>query len=400
MSVEFSETPLELPVQRGAPFDPPASLGRWREEAPLRRLRYPDGHLGWLATGYTIVRQVLADPRFSSRSELMHIPVRREGAATFVGEPALPGWLVDMDPPQHTRLRRILGGYFTQRRAEGMRELIAAVIARCLGSMRQQEPPVDLVRHFAVPVAALVVCELLGVPESGHEAFQQHSATLLSLDATAEQAATALTMLDELLSDVVRYRRTHPAPDVLSGLVRTELTESELIGAGVLLLTAGHDSVANMIALGAFLLLCRPDQLAKIRSGQCSIDDAVEELLRYLTVFQFGLPRVALEDVEINGRQVRTGECVTLSLPAANRDPAFLEASDELDVCRSARGHLALGHGIHKCLGQHLARVELQSAYQYLFTGFPDLRLAAPVEQIEMSVNSGRYGVRELPVAW
>lgn len=400
MSVESGEAPVELPLRREAPFDPPPSLGHWRAEAPLRRLRYPDGHFGWLATGYGVVRQVLADPRFSSRSELTHMPVPREGAATFIGRPALPGWLVDMDPPQHTRLRRILGPLFTQRRAERMGERIASVVDRQLAVLRRHEPPTDLVRHFAVPVPALVACELLGVPESGHAAFQQHSATLFSLDVTAAQAADAMTILNDLLAEAVRYRREHPAQDVMSALIRTELSDAELVGVGVLLLTAGHDSVASMIGLGAFLLMSRPGQLAAIRDGDCTIDDAVEELLRYLTVFQFGLPRVALEDMEVGGRRVRAGECVTLSLPAANRDPAFLDAADDLDVCRSARRHLAFGHGIHKCLGQHIARVELRLAYQHLFAEFPELRLAVPVERIEMTVNSGRYGVRALPVAW
>jgi cytochrome P450 len=387
--VETADGAITLPVERERPFDPPGLLAECRRVAPLCRLRYPDGHLGWLITGYELMRQVLIDPRFSSRSELTRVPVRREGAGPFIGQPAQPGWFVDMDPPEHTRFRRLLSGYFSSSRIAGMRDRVTDIVDRCIADLRRLEPPADLVQSFAVPIPALVIGDLLGVPEPARADFLRNSATLFSLDVTAEQAMSAMAELNELLLGLVRQRRRDRAGDLLSALIRSDLSDIELAGTGVLLLTAGHDSIANMLGLGTFALLCQPDQLALLRSGRCSMDNAVEELVRYLTVFQFGLPRTALVDVELAGRLIRAGECVTLSLPSANRDPT-----------RSTKGHLAFGHGIHKCIGMHLARLEMQVAFAALFTAFPKLELAVAADAIEMSINSGRYGVRALPVTW
>jgi cytochrome P450 len=393
-------TAVTMSVERTQPFDPPPALGEWREERPLRPLRYPDGHVGWIATSYALVRQILADRRFSSSSELTRVPVVRAGAEPFFGRPALPGWLVDMDPPRHTRIRRILAGYFTEQRAARLEQEISAVVSSGLDRMGRLGPPVDLVQNFAIPVPALVISELLGVPESERAEFWRLSATLFSLTATADEAEQAMATLNQMLGTVIRQRQQKPASDLLSALVRSDLTYDELVGLGVLLLTAGHDSISGMIGLGTYLLLSEPDQLGLIRSGSCSMPNAVDEMLRYLTVFQFGIPRAALEDVVLFGQRIRAGQCVTLSLPAANRDPAFFGNADELDFRRLARGHLAFGHGIHKCIGQHLARLELRLCYQGIFSRFSTLHLAVPAERIEMSIDSGRYGVRHLPVAW
>jgi cytochrome P450 len=393
-------TAVTLPVQRAAPFDPPPALREWREKLPLRPLRYPDGHVGWIATSYDLVRQILADRRFSSSSELTRVPVVRAGAEPFFGQPALPGWLVDMDPPPHTRIRRVLAAHLTEQRAAQLEWEVSAVVASCLDHMRLLGSPVDLVQNFAIPVPALVISELLGVPESERAEFWQLSATLFSLTATADQATQAMAALNQMLDAVIQQRKRKPASDLLSALARSDLAHDELVGVGVLLLTAGHDSISGMIGLGAYLLLSKPDQLQLIRSGSCSMQNVVEEMLRYLTVFQFGVPRTAIEDVILLDQHIRAGQCVTLSLPAANRDPAFFGNADELDFHRSARGHLAFGHGIHKCIGQHLARLELRLCYQEIFNRFSTLNLAVPAEQIEMSIDSGRYGVRHLPVAW
>jgi cytochrome P450 len=395
-----SGEPVTLPVGRDAPFDPPPALGQWRAEQPLRQLRYPDGHIGWLATSYQLVREILADPRFSSRSELTHVPVLRDGAVPFIGQPAQPGWLVDMDPPAHTRIRRVLGPRLSERQAGQMRRQVADIVAGCLDQMAAMGPPADLVQCFAVPVPALVIGDLLGVPESERATFCEHSTTLFSLTAKAEQAREAMTALNDMLAAVIAARRRRPGRDLLSALIGGDLTDAELTGAGVLLLTAGHDSISNMIGLGTYLLLSRPDQMQLIQAGRCSLENAVEEMLRYLTVFQFGVPRTALEDVIVLGQHISAGQCVTLSLPAANRDPSFFEDADELDLGRPTEGQLAFGHGIHKCIGRHLARLELRASYQALFERFGRLRLAVPATEIEMSIDSGRYGVRRLPVAW
>lgn len=393
--------PVRHPTVRSGPFDPPPELRQIRERSPLCRLRYPDGHVGWLVTGYAIARAVLADPRFSARAELKRGPVVRPGADPFIGQPALPGWFVDMDAPEHTRYRRLLAGHFAVRKMNELRPRIEQIIRERLDAMERLGPPVDLVREFTLPVPSLVICELLGVPYDDRDEFQRNSAILFELDASAEDGAEAMRALTEYLLELIGRKRLAPTDDLLSGLVANrELTDIEIAGAGVLLLTAGHETVASMLGLGAFVLLCDAPRLAALRARPSTIDTAVEELLRYLTIFQFGVPRTPLEDVELDGQVIKAGESVTISLPAANRDPARFEQPDALDLTRTPKGHLAFGYGVHQCIGQHLARVQLRLGYLALFDRFPTLRLAAAPAEIPLGSDMAFYCVHKLPVAW
>lgn len=392
--------PVVLPTARSNPFDPPAELAHWRGQGPLRRLAYPDGHLGWLVIGDRLARAVLTDPRFSARADLIRSPVRRPGAEPFLGQPALPGWFVDMDPPEHTRFRRLLAGQFTVRRMNDLRPRVERIVDDHLDAMERAGPPVDLVQAFALPVPSLTICELLGVAYADRGEFQRHSTTLFSLDSSAEDGAAAMRALTDYLRHLVRHKRNHPADDLMSRLAEADgLTDDEAAGVGVLLLTAGHETVASMLGLGAFLLLRHPDQAAALRSGRAGVDQAVEELLRYLSIFHLGVPRTAVDDVELHACRIRAGECVTIMLPAANRDPDRFDDPDRLDLARPSKGHLALGYGVHQCLGQHLARVELKVGYAALLRRFPTLRLAVPAETVAVG-GAGFYGVHRLPVAW
>ncbi|MBF6052913.1 cytochrome P450 [Streptomyces eurocidicus] len=389
-----------MPTVRTHPFDPPPGLAPEHGTSPVRRLAYPDGHIGWLVTGHRLTRTVLADPRFSARAEFKRAPAPRPGVEPFIGGPALPGWFVDMDPPDHSRFRRLLVRHFTRRRTEALRPRIEEITAQRLDAMVEAGPPADLVESFALPIPTLTICELLGIPYAERAEFQRNSTALFSLRSTAEQSATALKSLDALLLDLIRHKRRRPADDLLSELSDSDLTEEEAVGVGVLLLTAGHETVASMLGLGTFALLSHPAQLDAVRQGRVDMSDAVEELLRYLTIFQFGVPRTALVDVEVEGRLIRAGESVTLCLPAANRDPDRFDRPDELDVSRAPGGHLAFGHGMHQCIGQHLARVEMQVAYAALVRRFPRLRLAVPAHDVPLGTDMGFYGVHSLPVAW
>ncbi|NUT48269.1 MAG: cytochrome P450 [Saccharothrix sp.] len=395
-------TPLaELPLTRpaGRPCDPPAELGLLRERSPLVRMTYPDGHVGWLVTGHAQVRAVLADRRFSSRYELAHYPM--PGMEGFAELPPAPvGDMTGMDAPQHTRYRKLLTGKFTVRRMRALTDRVVEVTAEHLDAMRRRGPVADLVQAYAQPVPAVMICELLGVPYADRDSFQGHAATLTDPDATMEERTDSYVALQEYVTRLVAAKRAAPTDDVLSDLTDSDLTDEELSGVGTFLLGAGLDTTANMLALGTFALLREPDQADALRADPGISDRVVEELMRYLSIAHTGL-RAALEDVELDGHLIKAGESVTISIQAANRDPARFADPDTLDVRRDAAGHLSFGHGIHQCLGQQLARVEMRVALPALFTAFPTLRLAVPPQDVPVRPDHQNiYGVRRLPVTW
>lgn len=390
-----------LPTHRTCPLDPPPEYQRLREEQPVAPLAFPDGKVGWLLTRHEDVRAVLADDRFSSARENASSPVRRN---LFRPEDR-PGMLLNMDPPEHTRYRGMLTRYFTVRRMRALAPRIERIVADHLDVMEAAGPPTDLVPAFARPVPSLVICELLGVPYADREKFQQWTATMLRLDVSEGEAWQAREALRTYMRDLVADRREHPDDALLSTLIRAEdpdtsLTDEELAGIGRLLLIAGHETTANMLALGTYTLLSHPDQLRSLREHPEGAGRAVEELLRYLTIVQFGTVRVAREDVEIHGVRIRAGQTVVASLPAANRDPGQFTEPDRLDLSREPSQHISFGHGIHQCLGQQLARVEMQIAFPALLRRFPTLRLAVPPEQVPMRDDMFVYGVHALPLSW
>ncbi|MGX1755398.1 cytochrome P450 [Streptomyces lydicus] len=390
---------VKLPTARpaGCPFDPPGELAALRTERPLTRLRFPDGHVGWLATGYSAVRAIHADPRFSSRYELMHYPI--EGRYTGELPPAPVGDLTGLDAPEHTRYRRLLMGKFTVRRMRQLTSRAEEITTEHLDAMERRGPTADLVEAFAKPLPALMICELLGVPYAGREVFQHHVATVMTQSSTMDEVVAATAALQDILAELVAAKRAEPTDDLLSDLTTTDLTDEELAGIGSFLLAAGLDTTANMLAHGTFALLSHPHQLAALRADPGLADQAVEELLRYLSIAHTGA-RSALADVELEGRLIKAGETVILSIEAANRDPERFPDPDTLDLHRKATGHLSFGHGIHQCLGQQLARVEMRVALPALVTRFPTLRLDVPPEEIPLRHGMNIYGVHRLPVTW
>ncbi|GGT78615.1 cytochrome P450 [Streptomyces lateritius] len=392
--------PVTLPTQRaaGCPFDPPAGLADLREVRPLARMTYPDGHVGRLATGYATVRSIMGDPRFSSRYELMHYPF--PGGPEGPLPPAPVGDMTGMDAPEHTRFRRLLMGRFTVRRMRRLSDRVAAITTEHLDAMERRGPGTDLVEAFARPLPALMICELLGVPYDDRERFQNHAHTLMSMDVSPEDRYAAFVGLEKYMGELVAAKRAAPSDDLLGDLVQeSDLTDEELVGVGGFLLAAGLDTTANMIAHGTFALLSNPPQAEALRTDPDLAPQAVEELMRYLTIAHTSV-KSALEDVELEGQLIRAGESVTLSLEAANRDPERFPDPDVLDVHRKATGHLGFGHGIHQCLGQQLARVEMTVALPALLRRFPTLRLDVPAEEVPLRTNMSIYGVHRLPVTW
>ncbi|MEQ4717547.1 cytochrome P450 [Nonomuraea sp. B19D2] len=296
---------------------------------------------------------------------------------------------------------------FTVRRVESMRPAVQKIVDDMIDGMLAGPKPVDLVEAFALPVPSLVICELLGVPYADHDFFQDNSKTIIKRTATPEERAAAGGRLAQYLDGLVGRKLAEPADDLLSRVadrVRSgDLTRQEAAQMGVLLLIAGHETTANMIALGTLALLRNPGQLAMLRESDDPklIAGAVEELLRYLNITHNGRRRVALEDIEIAGQTIRAGEGIILANDIGNRDPAAFPGNpDELDIRRDARRHVAFGFGVHQCLGQPLARLELQVAYSTLNRRIPALSLATDLDQIPFKHDGAVYGVYELPVTW
>ncbi|MEU5760400.1 cytochrome P450 [Nocardia sp. NPDC047648] len=396
--------PNGLPMERDAgPFDPPREITRLRETRPVCPLIFPDGHEGWLVTGYDAVRRLMADTRFSSRQDIgiLHVPFPTPGMpAATEPSPQVPGLFVAMDPPDHTRLRRKLTGAFTVKRMKQLEERIVEITERQLDEMARLTPPVDLVEAFALPVPSLVICELLGVPYADRETFQVNSAKFLVKEQSLEEKMAAYGAMTTYLAGLVTRKRAEPGEDILSDLARhDDLTIEELTGIAFLLLLAGHETTANMLALGTFALLEHPEQLAQLRADPDLVPGAVEELLRYLSVADI-FYRYATDDIELGGETIGKGSTVVVSLLAANHDPQRFDNPDTLDIHRTARGLVSFGHGIHQCLGQQLARIEMRAGFTGLLRRFPALELAIPAGEVKLKTDMNIYGVHELPVTW
>lgn len=398
----MTETQLpEYPMTRAprCPFDPPPALRELQRDEPLSKVRTWDGSTAWLVTRYADQRALLADPRVSSDVNRPGYPLAtplRTGGGTI-------GFIL-MDDPEHARLRRMVTAPFAIRRVRAMRPAIQRIVDDLIDGMLAGPRPVDLVEAFALPVPSLVICHLLGVPYSDHDFFQQSSRILIRRTASPDERGAAFQAVFGYLDDLIGTKIASPADDLLSDLAARvsagELTRHEAAGTGVLLLIAGHETTANMIALGTLALLEHPDQLAVLRKDPGTEDAAVEELLRYLTITHNGRRRVALEDIEVDGHTIRAGEGMILANDIGNRDPDAFDDPDSLDVRRDARRHVAFGFGVHQCLGQPLARIELQVVYGTLYRRIPGLRLATGVEQVPFKHDGAIYGVYELPVTW
>ncbi|MFG2556623.1 cytochrome P450 [Streptomyces sp. NPDC048581] len=392
---ESLHTVTTLPTARrtGCPFDPPTELIDARRHGPISRYTHPGGKPGWLITGYDLVRSVLADPRFSSRKDLLNV-------VDFELPPAPPGEFLLMDDPQHGRYRKPLVGKFTARRMRLLTERIEQITTNCLDAMEKAGPPTDLVTAFAKPIPTIIICELLGVPYEERASFQEQVDSFMNGEPSDEELIAAYTATQEYLAELVAAKRANPTDDVLSELTDSDLTDEELKGISLILLAAGFDTTANMLSLGTFALLQNPEQLAALRADPALADRAVEELLRYLSVAK-SFMRTALVDVEVGGQTIEAGTTVVLSYNTANRDPERFTDPHVLDLHRQDGGHLAFGHGVHLCLGQQLARIEMRVAFSALLDRFPTLRLAVPAEEVGLRPETADiYGVKSLPVTW
>ena len=395
---------LELPVERGCPFAPPAEYERLREQAPISKVRLTSGGEAWWVSGHEEGRAILADGRLSSDKRKDGWPLFTLDAATLQQFRSQPPLMLGMDGAEHSAARRPVIGEFTVRRLAALRPRIQDIVDHSIDDMlAADQRPVDLVQALSLPVPSLVICELLGVPYTDHDFFQ--SRTTMLARTSLEDRQRALAELRAFIDDLVTRKESEPGDDLFGRQIARQRQKGTVDHAGLvslafLLLTAGHETTANMISLGVVGLLSHPEQLALVKADSGRTPMAVEELLRYFTIADTVTSRVATEDVEIGGVSIKAGEGVIVSTLSANWDPAVFNNPAELDVERGARHHLAFGFGPHQCLGQNLARMELQIVFDTLFRRIPTLRLAAPVEDLPFKTDAAVYGADELPVTW
>ncbi len=406
MTDTSTQPPRRMPIHvRRDKFDPVPELTRLREEAPLTRVQTPWGTNAWLATRYQEVRQVLGDAaHFSNQAGIGRRGPLQGGdseSQSTSDQRITTGFLLGYDPPDHTRLRRLLTAEFTVARMRRLRPRVEAIVAEHLDAMAQGTEA-DLVAAFALPVPSLVICELLGVPYEDRADFQRLSRSRLDMSEDIEVRIAAGDEARRYMAGLIAQQRRSPGDGLIGMLIREhgdEIGDGELTGVADLLLIAGHETTSNMLGLGTLLLLRNPDQLALMRDP-ANVEAGVEELMRYLSVVHTVVPRMAVADIEIAGEQIKAGEPVLCSLPAANRDPALGEDMDRVDLTRAVTTHLAFGHGIHHCLGAPLARMEMRIAYPALFDRFPTLKLAVPFDDVEFRAFSVVFGLAGLPVTW
>jgi cytochrome P450 len=393
--------------------DPLAYFRRMREEGPVTPVMLPHGERAWLVTRYAEVRAALADPRLHK---------------DWAGKLTSPDWvpnevtaylavhMLNSDPPDHTRLRKLVSKAFTARRVAGLRPRIEEITASLLDAIETRSPAaagtgetVDLIEAFAFPLPVTVICELLGVPARDRDQFRRWSNAMVASEGEPGSFRAAGEAMFRYFTELVAAKRTElangtgPADDMVSALIEARdsgdsLDERELLAMLFLLLVAGHETTTNLIATGTLALLTNPGELARLRSDPSMLPGAVEELLRYSNPLNHATDRFTLEPVEIGGVTIPAREWVLCVTSSANRDPGRFGDPDRLDVGRDAGGHVAFGHGIHYCLGAPLARLEGEVAFGALFDRFPGLSLAADPSSLRWRPSSLIHGLETLPV--
>ncbi|NGO47649.1 cytochrome P450 family protein [Streptomyces ureilyticus] len=383
--------------------DPYPVYARLRSQGPVHRVYDPDGEEVWLVVGHEACRTAFTDPRLS-RNWLRSGNIKQI-VNTEQSQPALMHMLMS-DPPDHTRLRRLVAREFTPRRIESLAPRIQQVTDELLDRMLAvEERRADLIASFAFPLPMTVICELLGVPELDRDAFRRWSNEMV---ARTSPEAEALAYQEEsaYLAELIAAKRAKPGEDLLSGLIHTadedgdRLSPDELIGMSNLLLIAGHETTVNLIGNGLRALFAHPGQLADLRADFGLLDGAIEEMLRYDGPVETSTDRLALEDVELGGVTIPAGSTVLITMADADRDPERFKDPDRFDIRRDSRGHIAFGHGLHYCLGAPLARLEGRIAFRTLLERFPDLAPDADESELPWTPGLLIRGVRKLPVRW
>jgi pentalenic acid synthase len=389
---------LSFPSAREHPLDPPAVQTELRETCPIAPVELHDGQPAWLVTRYDDIRTVLSDDRFSS-AELWRFAGSANRAAAERAETSF----TVMDPPEHTRYRRLFTRYFTIKRVETLRPRIQQIADDTIDALLAGRGRADLVRDLALPIASQTMCALVGVPYADHEWYEERAEVRSQMDGDPAESERAFQDLLAYMSGLVDQAHGGSGDDVITAAVRDLLEpglidQADLVAALRLLLTAGHETTATMIATGTYVLLTHADQLDEIRRDPTLLPGAIEELLRYISML-FILVRTAKQDTEVAGQAVCAGDGLIVGPALANKDPRAFPEPDRFDIHRDNRHHVAFGFGPHQCLGQPVARLELGIVLETLLRRIPTLRLAVPADEVPFK-RTNLVGVETLPVTW
>lgn len=395
---DVADTVPDFPFPRSDPLQPPPELKRLLASAPVSKVRLEGGQVAWLVLRHADVRALMTDPRISADSTRPGFPPIGPSGAN----PNLRTF-PRRDAPEHTAQRRMVAAEFAPDRVEALRPRVRQIASDLLDAMLSRTPPADFVSCVALPLPTRVISGILGVPYEDHDIFQGFEAAVMALD-PAESARGAREEL-AYLDGLVKRKAVHGGDDLITRLITEQvrpghMSHDELLRVIRTLLSAGHESTANMTALGVLSLLLDPASREQLPSDPGLAGNAVLELLRLHSIFHLFSPRVAVADIAIGAKTIRAGEGVILSLLGANHDPEAFPDPHKLDFTRDARQQMALGFGAHHCLGQGLARMELAEILPMVFQRIPTLKLAVPFEALRFRTDRSTYGVYELPVAW
>ncbi|MBM4792238.1 cytochrome P450 [Streptomyces sioyaensis] len=397
MTQQTPAPPLGRPFDQDFFQDPYPTYARLRSAGPVHRIALPDGSPVWLVTRERDVRAGLTDTRLS-----VNKAHSTNGYQGFSLPPALDANLLNIDPDDHLRLRRLVSKGFTPRHVEQLRARVAEVAGQFADRLAEVGQA-DLVTTFAHPLPLVIIGDLLAVPEADSRTFSGWVAAMFAPEYPGH-TAEAIGHIHRYLLDLISARRAHPADDLLSSLIAARddgarLSEDELVSLAFLILMAGSENTQHLISGGLLTLLRHPDQLTTLRARPELMPEAVEELFRFAHPNQMAIRRFPTEPVEIGGVRIPTGDTVLLALASAHRDPSRYPEPDRFDIHRADKTHLALGHGVHYCLGAALARLEIRTALSTLLDRFPGLRLAVPDEQLEWRASFRSHALKQLPVA-
>lgn len=385
---------LGWPLARNG-FDPQPRLAETRSEAPVHHLTALLGMNVWLVTGLDEGREVLMDPTAYSTDIRPYVGKRGASDGDI-------GGLGFTDPPDHTRLRKLITPEFTMHRLERIRPMVTRIVEQQLDEIAaraRDEEVVDLVPTFAFPVPFLVICELLGLPDHDREIFRGLGSARFDVTEGGYGTLGAISDSREFLKEATRRQRAEPGPGLIGQILREhgdEISDYDLAGLADGVFTGGMETSAGMLAMGTAVLLGDRTTWERLRDDDESVNPVVEELLRYLSVVQVAFPRFAKQDMTVGGNRVHKGDVVLVSVPGVNRDPVFGDAPDAFDPTRPAHGHLAFGHGLHRCIGSELARMELRTSFPALVRRFPQMQLAD--SDLGFRHSSLVYGVERVPV--